>query len=278
MMASDNIVDVNETDFEYEVVAYSENTPVVVEFWATWCKPCKTLGPMLENLVREAQGSIRLARVDVDANPNLAIHYGVRNIPTVKAFSQGEVVGEFSGNQPEERVREFLMRITPPSPLALALEKANSLLQDHEWQEAEDLFSELLEQTPQQPESLLGLAIALLGQGYGSEANQILRDFPTSREYTRAQLLRPLAEAFEKSDAGQLPDETDLDAAYANSVRLAGRGNLPAALDGLLDILRQDKHFRHDLARQVFLGLLELLGESDPQSRAYRSELSATLF
>ncbi len=166
MMASDNIVDVTESDFEYEVLSYSENTPVVVEFWATWCKPCKTLGPMLENLAREAEGSFRLARVDVDANPNLALHYGVRSIPTVKAFSEGDIVGEFSGLQPEPRVRDFLARITPPSPLALELEKANSLLSDHEWQEAEDLYRDLLDQTTNQSEALLGLTIALLGQGY----------------------------------------------------------------------------------------------------------------
>lgn len=278
MMTSDNIVDVSETDFEYEVISYSENIPVVVEFWATWCKPCKTLGPMLENLAREAQGSFRLARVDVDANPNLALHYTVRSIPTVKAFSQGEVVGEFSGLQPEERVREFLARITPPSPLALAMEKAHSLLQEHEWQEAEGLFDDLLNQNAQQPEALLGLATALLGQGYGREALDILRDFPASREYPRAQLLLPLAEAFDQSESGTLPQETDLDAAFANSVRLAARAKHPAALDGLLDIMRQDKHYRHDLARQVFLGILELLGDADPQSRAYRSELAATLF
>ena len=120
MMASDNIVDVTEANFQYEVISYSENTPVVVDFWAEWCRPCKTLGPLLERLAHEAQGSFRLARVDVDANPNLALHYGVRSIPTVKAFSQGEVVGEFSGLQPEGRIREFLSRITPPSPLALS--------------------------------------------------------------------------------------------------------------------------------------------------------------
>jgi len=278
MMSPENIIDVNETDFEYEVLSYSENTPVVVEFWATWCKPCKTLGPLLEKLAREAQGSFRLARVDVDENPNLAIHYGVRSIPTVKAFSQADVVNEFSGMQPEARIRDFLARITPPSPLALALEKANSLLQDHDWQEAENLFRDLLDQIPNQPESLFGLAAALLGQGYGEETLEILKDFPASHEFSRAQLLLPLAEALVKNDHDQLPDETDLDAAFANSVRLASRGNLPAALDGLLDVLRQDKHYRRDVARQVFLGLLELLGSADPQSRTYRAELSAILF
>lgn len=277
-MASDNIVDVTEANFQYEVLSYSENTPVVVDFWAEWCRPCKTLGPLLEKLAHEAQGSFRLARVDVDANPNLALHYGVRSIPTVKAFSQGEVVGEFSGLQPEERIREFLSRITPPSPLALALEKALSLLQDRQWAEAENLLRDLLDQAPQQPEAQLGLAMALLGQGYGTAALEILRNFPASREYARAQQLLPLAEALKNSEDGRLPDETDLDAAYAQAIRLAGRGNLPAALDGLLDILRQNKTYRQGAARQAVVALLELLGPNDPQSRAYRSELAAILF
>lgn len=278
MMASDNIVDVTEANFQYEVISYSENTPVVVDFWAEWCRPCKTLGPLLERLAHEAQGSFRLARVDVDANPNLALHYGVRSIPTVKAFSQGEVVGEFSGLQPEGRIREFLSRITPPSPLALALEKALSLLQDRQWAEAENLLRDLLDQTPQQPEAQLGLSMALLGQGYGTAALEILRNFPASREYARAQQLLPLAEALKNSEDGSLPGATDLDIAYAQAIRLAGRGNLPAALDGLLDILRQNKTYRQGAARQAIVALLELLGPNDPQSRAYRSELAAILF
>lgn len=278
MMASDNIVDVTEANFQYEVISYSENTPVVVDFWAEWCRPCKTLGPLLERLAHEAQGSFRLARVDVDANPNLALQYGVRSIPTVKAFSQGEVVGEFSGLQPEGRIREFLSRITPPSPLALALEKALSLLQDRQWAEAENLLRDLLDQTPQQPEAQLGLAMALLGQGYGTAALEILRNFPASREYARAQQLLPLAEALKNTEDGSLPGETDLDIAYAQAIRLAGRGNLPAALDGLLDILRQNKTYRQGAARQAIVALLELLGPNDPQSRAYRSELAAILF
>src|SRR5512133_2340444 len=146
MTPSNFIVDVTESDFEYEVLSYSQNVPVVVEFWATWCQPCKTLGPMLERLTEEAGGVFRLARVDVDGNPNLALRYGVRSIPTVKAISQGQVVEEFAGLQPEARVRDFLARLAPPSESALALEKADSLLEAHQWQEAETIYRELDEQ------------------------------------------------------------------------------------------------------------------------------------
>src|SRR5512141_3162694 len=103
---------------------------------------------MLELLTEEASGSFRLARVDVDSNPNLALRYGVRSIPTVKAISQGQVVGEFAGLQPEPRVRDFLSKLAPPSEASLQLEKANSLLESHQWAEAENIYRELEEQDP----------------------------------------------------------------------------------------------------------------------------------
>ena len=278
MMSSNFIVDVSEHDFEYEVLSYSQNTPVVVEFWATWCQPCKVLGPMLERLAEEGQGSFRLARVDVDANPNLALRYGVRSVPTVKAISQGQVVGEFAGLQPEARVRDFLARLAPPSESALAQEKADSLLANHQWAEAEEIYRQLDEQSQNQPGILLGLVKSLLAQGKSGESLFILNYFPASREYNAAQLLRPLAEAMMKHEKNELPAETDLDAMFANAVRLARRGNHFAALDGLLDLLRQDKRYRGDKARQVFLGILELLGPEDTEARQYRSELAMVLF
>lgn len=278
MTPSDFIVDVSEADFEYEVLSYSQNTPVVVDFWAEWCQPCKTLGPILEQLAHDAAGSFRLARVDVDANPNLALRYGVRSIPTVKAISQGQVVSEFAGAQPEARVREFVERLGPPSEAALSLEKAKSLLASHDWAKAEEIFRKLEEQDQNNPVVLLGLVKAMLAQGKSGESLFILNYFPASHEYNTAELLHPLAEAMMQNEKNQLPAENDLDSAFCNSIRLAQRGNLLAAMDGLLDILRQEKHYRQDKARQVFLGILELFGPDDPDGKQYRKELTAVLF
>ncbi len=278
MMTSDFIIHVSEEDFEYEVLSYSQNTPVVVDFWASWCKPCKQLTPLLEAFAHEGHGSFRLAKVDVDANPNLAIRYGVRSIPTVKAFVGGQVVAEFVGMQPVERLREFFGNLVPPSPLSLMLEKANSLLSQHQCQEAIELFREVLEQNLETPEALLGLAKGLLVTGNVQEASHILRGFPASPQFARADALRPLAEALQSSRAGTLPDENDQDAAFANSIRLAGRGKLLLALDGLLDVLRADKHYRSDRARRVYLAILEVMGEDDPDTRQYRADLATVLF
>jgi putative thioredoxin len=279
MMSPDYIVDVSEADFEYEVLAYSQNTPVVVDFWAAWCRPCRDLGALLVRLADEARGRFRLARVNVDENPNLAVRYGVRSLPTVKAFSGGQVVAEFVGALPEARVREFIEHLQPPSPTALKLEKAESLLSAGEWAAAEDLFREVLAEEGEDPRALLGLVKALLGQGEGREALAILEAFPPSREFARAMLLKPFAEALVELPRHSIEDEGDeLAAAYWNAIRLAGRGKILVALDGLLDILRQDKHYRDDQARQVFLSLLELLGEENPLTRQYRNELALILF
>ena len=277
-MTSNFIKNVNETDFEYEVVNFSQNIPVLVAFLAPWSQPGRELSDLLERLVIESGGAFRLAKVDVDHSQNLALQYGVRSVPTVKAFSQGGVVAEFAGNQPEIRVREFMSKITPPSGVNLAMEKANSLLDMHDWEQAETMFRDLLNTNPDQTESLLGLAKSLLAKGEPHEARYILNNFPTSRQFQQAKTLLPYANTLIDYKEKTLSDETDLDAIFHNSIHLAARGNLPAALDGLLGVLRQDRHYREDLARLVMLGLLDLMGDQHPDTRRYRQELASILF
>lgn len=279
MSQSNFVVNVSEADFEYEVLAYSQQVPVVVDFWAEWCGPCRILGPTLEKLAAEAQGAFRLAKVNVDENPNLAVRFDVRGIPVVKAFRDGRVVSEFVGAQPEPRVREFIKSIAPGQS-DLALEKATSLLDQRQPMSAELTFREVLESHPDHPVALLGLARSLMLQGTGEEAASILSRFPASKEFSKAELLRPLAEVMQKAERDDLEGDnmSPLDAAFIRSVRLVGRGNLEAALDGLLDILREDKRFRKGEARQVYLAILELMDSDSPTARQYRSELASVLF
>ena len=276
MMASEFIVNVNEADFEYEVLAYSQQIPVIVDFWAEWCAPCRVIGPILEKLVQEAQGSFRLAKVDVDLNSNLAARYQVRSIPAVKAFKDGRVVAEFMGVRPEPQVREF-MRGIAPSPGDLALEKGQSLLREHQPRAAETAFRQSLENIPDQPAALLGLIRSLILQGKYSDSLKITRNFPASREYNSAEALLPLLTALNDLDHDSDSDDP-LDAAFWNAVRISKRGNYEAAMDGLLDILRQDKHYRDGRARKLILAIFELLGEEDSITRQYRSELALVLF
>jgi putative thioredoxin len=275
--SSDFIIDVSENDFENEVLVYSEKTPVVVDFWAEWCIPCRTLGPLLERLAQEGRGSFRLAKINVDRNPNLAKRFQIRSIPAVKAFRNFQVVAEFSGVQTEERLRE-LVRSLVTSESDLQLEKGQSLLYLQKWADAETTFQEYLESNPRQPAALLGLLKSLLLQGKIADAQPLLARFPDSKELSGVENLRPLFYALERVKTRLPLPEDDLEAAYQNALRLAGRGNLFAAIDGVMDVLRQNKRFRDNEARKVMIGLLEILDPADAQTRQYRSELALILF
>ena len=278
-MSSNYIINVSESSFEYEVLAYSQQAPVVVDFWAEWCIPCRTLGPLLERLANEAQGSFRLAKVDVDQNQNLALRYAVRSIPAIKAFRNGRMITELVGAQPEGRLREFL-RSVAPSQNDLAIEKGFSLLSLGRPQPAEQAFRIVLEGQPEYPPALLGLVKSLLLQGRAGEAQPMLAKFPASREYSSSETLMPLARALVQFEANTaLPEpEHSLDPAFQNALRLFQRGNPEAAMDGLLDILREDRRYRNGEARRVLVAILELLGEDSSTARQYRAELATVLF
>ncbi len=277
MMASDHIIDVSEADFEYQVLAYSQHIPVVVDFWAEWCVPCRTLGPMLERLTLEAGGTFRLAKVNVDQNQNLSLRYNVRSIPAVKAFRDGKMVSEFVGMQPEPKLKEWL-RALAPSSTDLLLEKGLSLISEGEWVSSQEAFQEILKVNPDSAPALFGLAKSILAQGQVDEAQRILQSLPPSREFARAEALLPLTQALIRQQNGENNHDQPLEAAYQRALRLILRGNIPASLDGLLDILREDKYFRDGEVRQVILGLFELMGDENPVTRQYRQELASVLF
>ena len=278
-MTSEFIIDVTDADFEYHVISYSQNIPVVVDFWAEWCMPCKTLGPLLERLTEGAKGKFRLAKVNVDQNPNLAFRFNIRSIPAVKAFKDGQVISDFVGNQSEAKIREFLREIVPDQS-DLNLEKGNSLLILNQAEEAELCFRRSLEISPANTAARLGLIRSLLFQGKGMQSEEFLNDFPASAEYTPAQRLTPLAEAFISLETREpTPGKNDIsDATFNNAVRLAYKGNFEAAMDGILEVLRIDKHYRDDQARLIMVAILEMLGENNPITRQYRNELASVLF
>ncbi len=279
MDLSEHIVNVDEASFQVEVLERSHEVPVVVDFWAPWCGPCRVLGPLLERLTIEAGGAFRLAKLNVDESPNLSIRYGVRGIPAVKAFIAGEVQGEFVGAQPEAAVRRFIERLVP-NPAEQAVAEARSLLATRHWREAEESFRAVRQEDETNAPAALGLVQALLMQGKGGEALEILGDFPPSTEWATAEELRPLA-AFladaESADVGE-DEASPLQASLHQAGRLIARGNLPGAMDGLIDILRQDKNYQNGLPRKVLLGIFALLGEDDPLTREYRDELASVLF
>ncbi len=278
MSLSPYILDVTEGTFESDVLMRSHEIPVIVDFWAEWCAPCKTLGPLLERLAIEWGGSFLLAKVDVDESPNLAIRYGVQGIPAVKAIRNGEVVAEFVGAQPESIVRRFVQNLVP-SEAEKAVADAKSLLATRHWPEAEEAFRDVLAQDDRNAAAALGLVKSLLMQGVGRETVEILADFPAGTEWSTAEQLKPLAEILAVVEESSTTAEEDaLNARLHRAAKLIARGNLPAAMDGLLDILREDKTYRGGLPKQIMLALFALLGDQDPLTREYRQELASVLF
>jgi putative thioredoxin len=279
MAQQDNIIDVSEATFDYDVLTRSQEKPVVVDFWAPWCGPCRMLGPVLEKLAADPALDFVLAKINVDENPNIAMRFRVQGIPAVKGFVNGEVAAEFVGAQPEPRVRQFIEKLIPDEAETV-LNQAKGLLAIHQWVEAERVIRDLLDEHPAHPTAGYHLARAFLGQARGCEALPYLQGVRDGVEHVSAERLMVLANYLCRIETAEGGDDElpPLEALYNHSALLIKRGNLEAALDGLLDVLRQDKRYRDGEARNVILAIFELLGDGDELTQTYRRELAMVLF
>jgi putative thioredoxin len=279
MAQSPHVIDVNERTFEAEVIARSRQTPVVVDFWAPWCGPCRMLGPTLEKLAKEANGSWVLAKVNTDENQGLAMRFGIQGIPAVKAFRDGKVAAEFVGAQPEPQVRQFIAKLgASPAAAKAEADEAGQFLRERRWAEAEAALRR--PRVGGSPAAVaLGLAKALLAQGKAREAEPVLDGIKEGPEFAAAEKLRPLARYLIAS--GSVEDVAGADTPAAHFFR-AGRVlkeiSVIAAIEEVLAVLRKDKRYRDGEARLVALGLLELLDDADPQKREYLNKLASVLF
>ena len=272
-----NIIDVNEETFEFEVVNYSSQKPVVVDLWAPWCIPCRVQSQILAQLAQEGDGEFRLARINVDEQTRLAERLKVTNVPAIKAFVDGRVVAEYMGVLSEKNLRLFVDRIMPRAG-SLLLVKGNSLMLLGEFEEAEAALELYVIESHGDPAGLLAYARVMLYQGKGRSAMEILQHFPVSQESTLSTVLLPLAKAYTDPELEKIVLDNPLESAFRNAIRLAKRGKILIALDGLLGILKKDKNYRNGQAKAVYLGLLEVLSDAHPNVRQYRSDLSTALF
>jgi len=277
MMMPINIIDVNEETFEFEVVNYSSQKPVVVDLWAPWCIPCRVQSQILAQLAQEGDGEFRLARINVDEQTRLAERLKVTNVPAIKAFVDGRVVAEYVGVLSEKNLRLFVDRIMPRAG-SLLLVKGNSLMLLGEFEEAEAALELYVIESHGDPAGLLAYARVMLYQGKGRSAMEILQHFPVSQESTLSTVLLPLAKAYTDPELEKIVLDNPLESAFRNAIRLAKRGKILIALDGLLGILKKDKNYRNGQAKAVYLGLLEVLSDAHPNVRQYRSDLSTALF
>lgn len=271
--AAAGVLEVTERNFQQEVIERSHEAPVVIDFWAPWCGPCRTLGPTLERLAAEAAGAWVLAKVNVDENQRLAQAFRVQSIPAVMAVYEGKVVEQFVGALPESQVRSWLKRFVP--------ERGGSLLEAARALEASDpqgaaaRYRLMLGDEPESDEALFGLGRLLLLQGE-AEGAAALRQVPAgSPLFARAQAALPLAEAL--AAAGGAP-EGDLDARYRQAARAIAAGQYEPAVDDLLAIVMRDRGFRDDGARRALLALFAALGDEHPLVLAARKRLANALF
>ena len=275
-----HIKDVNTADFATEVIERSKEVPVLVDFWAEWCGPCKTLSPTLERLTTEAGGSVELAKIDVDQNQALAQQFGVQGIPTVIAFKDGIPVNQFTGALPEPQVREFFASLSP-SELDLEVVRAEALLDDGLNQEASGVLSGVLSIDPTHQDAGVMLAGLLIDDGETEHAVNLLKEL-TSTEEARA-----LLAAAKIGEAGDVDMESLVAAVasdpanHAAALELArargATGEYEPAFAGFVAIV-EARVDESEAARLAMIDLFDLLGNEDPIVGEYRRRLATAIF
>ncbi|HTT09034.1 MAG TPA: thioredoxin [Gammaproteobacteria bacterium] len=277
-------VDVDEQNFEQEVLLRSANVPVLVDFWATWCAPCKNLSPILDKLAHEFAGRFALAKIDTDRQQTLAMQCGIQSLPTVMLFKNGRVVDGFVGLQTESVIREMLNRhITA----AAAEPETTPVAPPMDVKAGIDALRRQLGKTPDDHHLLLELARLLVMDGDYAEAEKILNRLPEDRRQDK--MTAPLWAAVRLfHSAAEVPDldtlvpamagaEADSGTRYGYGLRLALAGRYEEALAALLELVRRDRRHAGDGARKAMLEIFTLAGGSGPLVKQYRSLLYSAL-
>jgi putative thioredoxin len=292
------IIDGDQKTFMADVIEASRAMPVLVDFWATWCGPCKTLTPSLERVVRAAGGRVKLVKIDVDKNRALVqqlsqLGLPLQSIPTVAAFWQGQIADMFQGALPESELKRFVEALLKMAggtmPAADLLAEARAALEAGHPDAAADAFSAMLNDDPESPEAWGGMIRALMAMGDEAQAQDALAQVPAKiaqhAEIAGARSALALAEEGRRA-AGQVgayakrleADPTDHEARYEMATALNAAGKRGEAADALLEIFRRDRTWRDDAARQQLLKFFEAWGFDDPATMAARRKLSALLF
>jgi putative thioredoxin len=265
-MTSPNVIEVTDQNFMESVVEESKRRPVVVDFWAEWCAPCRMIGPVLERLADEHQGEFLLAKLDVDANPQASMAFRIQSIPAVKAFINGQLASEFIGAIPEANIRQFLDSILPTEADRLAMQGFQELGDGHE-AEAEALFRQAVEGEPGHLGASLGLAEIAAGRGDADEARRLLEPLRPHPDAER------ILAGLEVSSWGA---ESNGSGPLGAAEKAAAEGRYAEALEGLLASVQSGED--RDAAREAMLKLFAVLGDDDPLVAEYRPKLAAALY
>lgn len=292
--ASDLISDTTTQTFMKDVIEESKKRPVLVDFWAEWCGPCKALGPVLEKAVRAAGGAVKLVKMDIDKHPQIAGQLGIQSIPAVFAFDKGQPVDGFVGALPEGQVTAFIERITgKTNPATELLNEAEAKLAANEFDDATSLFAEVLTDDPANVRALAGLVRCHLAANDVEQAKETFALIPAdaAKDKTAAPAIAAakaaleLAEQAEKvgGEAGDLEakvaaDPNDHQARFDLAVALNAKGEKAKAAEHLLAIIRKDRKWNEDGARKQLLQFFEAWGPMDEATLDGRKKLSTLLF
>ena len=261
------------TNFEQEVLAASHEKPVLVDFWAPWCGPCRQLGPILERLSEEEGAGFTLARLNTDENQTVAMQYGIQSIPAVKLFVDGQVVDEFIGALPERQVRDWLARAIPSETNRL-VEDASAAFAEGDRDAAEALSEEALALEPSNATAALLLARLLV---FKDPARANALSHTPGAEFADAEAVENVVRLLRDGAETDLPDSPGREA-YAGAIGKLQQGDLDTALAGLVDSVRKDRHFHDDVARRTLLRLFNVLGDRHELTQKHRRALEMALF
>jgi putative thioredoxin len=287
MNESPYLYDVTLSDFNERVLDTSLDVPVLVDFWASWCAPCRALTPVLAKLADSYQGKIRVAKVNSDEQQTLAAQYGVRSLPTVKIFRNGAVVDEFVGAQPEAVIREILGRHVerPSDKLRNA---AHTALRNGHVDEALQLLQQVVASDPDDNVARLELAELCMGSGKLGEAGQLLRSLPAETQeeqeikalIARLHFLRIAAAAPDQAQLSQriTTDPGDLSARQQLGALLILEEAFAAGMEQFLEIMRRDRRFENDAGRQGLIAAFDLLGSNDELANTFRRRMATLLY
>jgi putative thioredoxin len=260
-------------DFEQEVLAASHEKPVLVDFWAPWCGPCRMLGPILEKLSEEPDAGFTLAKLNTDENQMLAMRYGIQSIPAVKLFVDGEVVDEFIGALPERQVRDWLAQAIPSETRRL-VEDARAAFDAGARDDAEALLEEAVTLEPSN--AVAALLLARLVVFKDPTRAEALSHTPGA-DYGDAEAVESVVRLLQKGAEPDLPQSPGREA-YVQAVDALRAGDLATALGGLVDSVRRDRHFHDDIARRTLLHLFNVLGDRHELTQKHRRGLEMALF